>query len=129
MQRLEAIVREFGWPGPALVGAEASSAAETILQHAELEQLRRLVPALRDAVADGQADPAQLAMAEDEIRTQEGLPQIYGTNVTSGPDGVPKLYPIEEPASVDERRTAVGLPPLDEYLRQLEEIIGRPIQR
>lgn len=129
MERLEEIVSEFGWPGSDLVGIDASRAAQTILQHAELEQLRRLVPFLRDAVAEGQGDPAQLAMTEDQIRVEEGGSQIYGTEVVQGPDGIPRLYPIEDPDSVDERRAEVGLPPLDEYLDQLEQVIGRPIQR
>lgn len=129
MRRLVEIVIEFGWPGRSLVGREASQAAEGMLQHAQLEQLRQLVPFLREAVAEGEASSPQLAMAEDQIRVEEGRNQIYGTEVTQGPDGVPRLYPLEDPASVDERRRQVGLPPLDEYLRQLEQVIGKPIER
>ncbi len=129
MSRLVQIVDQVGWPGPDLVGAEASRAAQTILQHAELDQLRRLVPFLKDAVSKGQADATQLAMAEDQIRVEEGRSQIYGTEVTQGPDGIPRLYPLEDPESVDARRAEVGLAPLREYLDQLEQIIGRPIQR
>lgn len=129
MERLQEIVSELGWPGPDLVGIEASRAAQTMLQHAELEHLRRLVPHLRDAVAAGQAEPARLAMAEDQIRVEEGDSQIYGTEVVQGPDGIPRLYPLEDPESVDQRRAEVGLPPLDEYLDELEKVIGRPIQR
>lgn len=42
-------------------------------------------------------------MAEDQIRVEEGRKQVYGTEVTQGPDGVPRLYPHENPESVDER--------------------------
>jgi DNA-directed RNA polymerase subunit F len=129
MRRLVEIVMEFGWPGRSLVGREASLAAEVMLQHAELEQLRQLVPFLRGAVDAGEASPPQLAMAEDQIRVEEGRKQIYGTEVTQGPDGIPRLYPLEDPESVDERRKLVGLPPLDEYLRQAEQEIGKPIER
>jgi hypothetical protein len=128
-RRIEEIVSEFGWPGPALVGAEASAAAQTILQHAELEPLKRLLPFFRTAVSQGQADAGQLAMVEDQIRVEEGRNQIYGTEVTTGPDGITSLYPLEDPDSVDERRRTVGLPPLEEYLDRMEKIIGRPIQR
>lgn len=129
MRRLVEIVLEFGWPGRSLVGREASQAAETMLQHAELEQLKELVPFLKRAVDGGEASPPQLAMAEDQIRVEEGRDQIYGTEVTQGPDGIPRLHPLEDPESVDERRQRVGLPPLDEYLRQLEQVIGKPIER
>jgi hypothetical protein len=129
MRRLVEIVMEFGWPGRSLVGREASLAAEVMLQHAELEQLRQLVPLLRGAVEAGEASPPQLAMAEDQIRVEEGRKQIYGTEVTQGPDGIPRLYPLEDPESVDERRKLVGLPPLEEYLRHAEQELGKPIER
>jgi hypothetical protein len=129
LRRLEEIVNEFGWPGPALVGAEASTAAEVILNHAELPELRRLVPFLREAALAGQADSGQLAMAEDQIRVEEGRDQIYGTEFVNGPDGTLILHPIEDPASVDERRARVGLPPLEVYLNRMEEALGRPVER
>lgn len=129
IRRLEEIVNELGWPGPALVGVEASTAAEVILNHAELPELKRLVPFLREAAAAGQADSGQLAMAEDQIRVEEGRDQIYGTEIVNGPDGTLVLYPIEDPESVDERRASVGLPPLEVYLSQFEEAFGRPVQR
>jgi len=129
IRRLEAIVNEFGWPGPALVGTDASTAAEVILNHAELPELQRLAPFLRQAVLAGQADSGQLAMVEDQIRVEQGLDQIYGTELVNGPDGALVLYPIEDPESVDERRAGVGLPPLEVYLDQVGEAYGRPVQR
>jgi hypothetical protein len=58
-------------------------------------------------------------MLEDRILMKEGRKQIYGTQVYSGPEtgGKLQLYPIEDEAHVDERRAAVGMPPLAEYLR------------
>jgi hypothetical protein len=128
-QRIVEIIDEFGWPGPDLVGPEASGAVQIMLQHADLESLQRLLPDFRQAVANGQASRSQLAMVEDQIRVEQGLEQTYGTEVVTGPDGVTRVYPIEDPEHVDERRAAIGLQPLEDYLTEMEQGIGIKIQR
>jgi hypothetical protein len=126
---LERIVQQYGWPGTDVVGADASNAAFLILQHAPLARQKALVPLLRQAVSAGNARAADLALLEDRILVGDGKKQLYGSQVTAGPDGVPRLHPIEDPDNVDSRRSAVGLPPLQEYLEHLERQIGKPIER
>ncbi len=128
-RRLEEIVNEFGWPGKHLVGEQASTAAWLILQHADLEQQKRYLPALRSAVARGEARASNLAMTEDRILVGEGKNQLYGTQIVSGPDGKPILHPVSDPENIDERRKAVGLPPIDEYLKHGEAELGVKIDR
>jgi hypothetical protein len=129
LAELERIVQQYGWPGTDLVGADASNAAFLILQHAPLARQNALLPLFRRAVAAGNARAADLALLEDRILVGEGKKQLYGSQVTAGPDGVPRLHPIEDPDNVDSRRSAVGLPPLKEYLEHLERQIGKPIER
>jgi hypothetical protein len=119
MARLAEIVEAHGWPGRSLVGEEASRAAFLILQHAGLGSQKKYFPLLRRAAAKGEARPADAAMLEDRILMREGRKQIYGTQVRSGPEtgGKLELYPVEDEGRVDERRAAVGLPPLAEYLK------------
>jgi hypothetical protein len=111
------------------VGADASNAAFLILQHAPLARQKALLPLFRRAVSAGNARAADLALLEDRILVGEGKKQLYGSQVTAGPEGVPRLHPIEDPDNVDSRRSAVGLPPLKEYLEHLERQIGKPIER
>jgi hypothetical protein len=68
---------------------------------------------------------SQAAAAADIQRKQRGVPD----SATCAADGVPRLHPIEDPDNVDSRRSAVGLPPLKEYLDHLERQIGKPIER
>ncbi len=116
--RLEEIVMQHGWPGRSLVGEQASGAAFLILQHADLARQKKYFPLLERAAAEGEARLPDAAMLEDRIRMREGKKQIYGTQVHSGPEtgGKLELYPIEDEGHVEERRAAVGLPPLAEYL-------------
>jgi hypothetical protein len=129
LAELERIVQRYGWPGADLVGADASNAAFLILQHAPLARQKALLPLFRRAVSAGNARAADLALLEDRILVGEGKKQLYGSQVTAGPEGVPRLHPIEDPDNVDSRRSAVGLPPLKEYLEHLERQIGKPIER
>ena len=113
-QRLRAIIAVHGWPGAALVGIDGASAAWRILQHAigEPALLRACLPLLE---ACNDVDPGQVAMLVDRIRVFEGRPQLYGTQFDWSDDG-PWMAPmgeVEDPAAVDERRKAVGLPPIE----------------
>jgi len=129
LAELDKIVAQFGWPGIDLVGSTASEAAFVILQHAPLTRQKALLPLFRQAVAEGRARPADLGLLEDRILVGEGKKQLYGSQVTAGPDGVPRLHPIEDPENVDRRRRAIGLPPLEEYLERAEKDLGKHIER
>lgn len=126
--RLEEIIREHGWPSAELVGERANGVAWLIMQHASIERQQRYLPLLRQAVSETQARASMLALLEDEIALAEEGEQIYGTEITLR-DGKALLAPIANPGEIDERRAAVGLPPIDEYLRQAEAELGMPVDR
>jgi hypothetical protein len=114
--RLAAIVDTQGWPGRSQVGDDGASAAWRILQHAigEPALMRRLFPVVHAAASRGEADPAEVAMLDDRIRVFEGRPQRYGTQFHWNDDGtamVP-MVGVEDPDHIDDRRSAVGLPPM-----------------
>ena len=123
-RRLEEIVKEHGWPGISLVGAEAGNVARMLIQHNTLERQKEYLPILKAAAEEGEVEAWGIAMLEDRIRVREGRNQLYGSNIEPGPEGECAVTPIDDPETVDERRQAVGLPPMDEYLRQIEENVG-----
>ena len=116
--RLIEILEEHGWPGLSLVGETASSGAFLILQHADLATQKRFLPLLRGATAAGESHRTNLPLLEDRVRMSDGHKQLYGSQLTRGPDGKPELWPIEDAARVDERRASVGLEPLAAYLQR-----------
>lgn len=116
-QWLADLVDKTGWPGASRVGTDGAHAAWLLAQHADgspdvqasfLEAMRR-VPA-------GEVSPADLAYLEDRCAVNAGALQLYGTQVTSGPDGEIVPQPIADPDRVDQRRAAVKLVPLADYL-------------
>ena len=116
-ERLDEIATQHGWPGIALVGLEGSRAAWLIAQHSICtpDLQRRFLALLTAAVAQGDAPAPQAAYLADRIRFNEGKAQIYGT-VLDWNDRGELTCTVEHPESVDERRRALGLPPLAEYL-------------
>lgn len=122
--RLKEIIAEHGWPGVDLVGEEGEDAAWLIAQHSDLdpEFQAEALELLRDAVAEGQASPGNLAYLEDRVRAGRGEPQLYGTQTGCTRGGKPAMPDIEDPDGLDERREEAGLPPYDRYLRQMTRV-------
>jgi hypothetical protein len=112
------IVAEHGWPGTRLVGEEGCEAAWLVAQHAisRPAHQRSFLVALEDAVRRGDAPPRQRACLEDRIRFNERRPQRYGTVLDWGSDGELTVGPVEDPAGLDARRAALGLPLLADAL-------------
>lgn len=114
--RLEEIIGEIGWPKLSDVGGRAASAAFLILQHSDLSYQKKYLPLARAAVAEKEMHGSSLALLEDRILIREGGKQIYGSQVQRNAAGQWEALPLEDPANVDQRRAAVGLPPLADYL-------------
>jgi len=120
---LERILDRRGWPPVSEVGEEGAEAAWLVASHAIGEPAfqRRCLALLERAVADGEAPAAQRAMLIDRIRFHERKPQVYGTQFDWDERGQLSPWPIEDPGGISERRRAVGLPPLEENVRQVRE--------
>ncbi|HET9810638.1 MAG TPA: DUF6624 domain-containing protein [Sphingomicrobium sp.] len=115
--RLRQILDSHGWPGKSVVGPDGAEAAWRIVQHSigEPEFMRSCVSLIEEAAASGEADGAHLAFLVDRIRTLEARPQLYGTQYdwNAERDAMVPMNGIEDTGSVNERRRAVGLPPLE----------------
>jgi hypothetical protein len=113
-----AILDKYGWLGTDVLGEEGNGTLFFVLQHAELPMQVKYLSMLRTAVKEGRAKARHLAFVEDRVALRQGKKQIYGSQV--GWDMRANSYfvlPLEDPDHVDQRRAAVGLPPLAEYLQ------------
>ena len=119
--RLASIIAECGWPGRSLVGEDAADAAWLLAQHADRHQATRRswLAALEKAAACGEADPRHLARLTDRVAMLDGRPQSYGTYSSLRDDEIVWDVPVEGSLEdVDERRATLGLPPLQDDLRE-----------
>jgi Family of unknown function (DUF6624) len=122
-RRLVQILDTYGWPGKSLVGDDGAEAAWMLALHTmpDPDVLRRCLRLLEDAAAAGEAEPWQVAFLVDRVSLVERNVQVYGTTICRQEDGrfAPPL--LEDPEQVDARRQAVGLPPLEEDIRRIEQ--------
>jgi len=124
--RLREIVSEYGWPGRSLVGENGADAAWLLLQHVNSqvttirspagdEFCRSCVMLLHEAVANGEAHPRHLAAIADSLR--------LGNDESPEFASLPAQYELDDQgravfrwkvdtAAIDQRRAAIGLPPL-----------------
>ena len=124
--RLREIVAEHGWPGRSLAGEDRADAAWLVLQHTNSrvatirsaegdEFCRSCVALLRAAVACGEAHPRHLAAIADSLRLGDDEPPEFAS--------LPGQYEVDghgravfrwdvDVTEIDQRRAAIGLPPL-----------------
>jgi hypothetical protein len=119
LSKIDSIIARYGWVGTDVVGQRASQAIFLVIQHStDLQKQEKFLLLMREAVREGNASAADLALLEDRVALAEGKKQIYGTQIGIDKDGGNCLMPLEDPDHVDERRRKAGLGPLADYLKQ-----------
>jgi hypothetical protein len=121
--RLKEIISSHGWPSISIVGEEAAKAAWLVAQHSvsDIEFMAECIGLLKGAVAREDLAGWQLAFLQDRVRTLSGKPQYYGTQFDVNENGWPTPFPIEDSATVNERRAGLGLNSLEERQEQMTE--------
>jgi hypothetical protein len=121
-QRLVQILDSYGWPGRSLVGEDGAAAAWTLALHTmpDPDILRRCLTLMRDAAAAGEVEPWQVGFLVDRVSLVERNVQVYGTTICRKMGGSRRPL-LEDPDHVDARRRTVGLPPLEQDIRRIEQ--------
>ena len=124
LARLKEIVRQYGWPGPALVGIDGTEAAFLLLQHGDHEFQKEMLPVVRKAYRAGRLTGQDYALLLDRVLVRDGKPQVYGTQslpLDKWQNREPAFFPIADEAHVDQRRAQLGLMSQKEYSQALKE--------
>ena len=121
---LKEIVEKHGWPGKTLVGQDGAHSAWLLVQHADQDVVfqKKCLDLLKVAVKEKEASAQDFAYLTDRVLIAEKKKQIYGTQLTQEGDKLVP-HPIEDEEHVDERRKEIGLQPLAEYLKFVEEVV------
>lgn len=118
---LKEVVTKQGWPSKSLVGGQGAKDAWLLVQHADTDrEFQQKCLDLMKTLPKDEVDPRDTAYLTDRVLVGTGKKQVYGTQIIfmNG-----KLIPnsIENPDQVDERRKAIGMEPLQEYLKFVEQ--------
>lgn len=112
------IIEEHGWVGRSKVGRKANTALFLVIQHAPLEAQEKYIPLLQTSVDAGESSGSHLALMQDRILMRKDQPQIYGSQVSYNPEtGEGSVFEIQDPEYVNQRRKAIGLGPIEDYLK------------
>jgi hypothetical protein len=119
LSRVTEMIETYGWLGTDDVGRKGNQALFLVLQHSDLATRKKYLPVMREAMERNKAAPTEYALFEDRLLVDEGKEQLYGSQVKfNAGTGSYELYPIEDEANVNVRREEIGLPRLEDYLRQ-----------
>jgi hypothetical protein len=110
------IVRDHRWPTLSMVDDDGADAAWLLVQHADHDRdFQQHCLGLMLQLPTHEVPRDHIAYLTDRVRLAFEQQQIYGTQVEIR-DGVAAARDLEHPDSVDDRRAAMGLGPLSEYL-------------
>lgn len=132
-KKISAILDKSGWPKKEIIGERGNRTICNVIQHAENDIRIKYLPMMKQAVLDKKLNPQLLVRAEDRIATETGELQIYGGQMKFYPETKSfNVWPVLDPVNIDQRRAAIGLGPIAEYLKNrfdfewnLEEQIKR----
>ena len=118
LRDLDSIINKYGYPQKTVVGGIASQTPFFVIQHADIDVQKRYLPMMKKAAKEKEMSRAAFAYLTDRINLQDGKKQIYGTQITQKEDGTYLVQDLKEPEKVNKRRKAVGLPPIEGYLKR-----------
>jgi hypothetical protein len=122
---LKALIQEHGWPDAERFGEEASSAAFLIVQHSgDIELMSAALPFIEADVKAKRLNGGTYAALYDRLNLSLKRQQRYGSQVAYDAQGEPIAENLEDPEHVDERRRALGMMPLAEYLQRFRRDKG-----
>ena len=110
------IFEQYGWPKSSVIGTDAAHDFWLLVQHQTPEIQQRWLPEMEKAAKSGEASKSDYAYLYDRVQVGLGKPQRWGSQVKCQ-DGEPVLAPVDDPAGLEERRKALFLLPVAEYLK------------
>lgn len=105
--RMQAILQQYGYPGKSLVGEPTNQAAWHVIQHAP-KTIPQYLPQIKLAAEQGELPFDRYATMLDRQLMTEGKEQLYGTQVMAYNGQPPFVWPIQDPAQVNQRRKQAG---------------------
>jgi hypothetical protein len=116
---LKSMIPSDGWFKYSVVGRRAANAAFLVVQHAVNDPalMRSTLAKLEQYVREGEADGQSYALLYDRVALEfDNKPQRYGSQLKCI-NGVMTPHNLEDPDTVDHRRTSIGLKQtMKEYL-------------
>ncbi len=109
---VEGVFKKYGYPGKTVVDTPTNEAAWYVIQHSH--KIDQYMPLMKAAAEKGELPFRLYAMMLDRQLMNQNKEQIYGTQISCRKFKNIKdeciVWPIKDPANVNQRRKAAGLP-------------------
>ncbi|MFH1023166.1 MAG: DUF6624 domain-containing protein [Planctomycetota bacterium] len=127
---LRKTVAEIGWIDAARFDLNASFSAALIAEHtSDLPLMLAILPEIEMDMKMGSKVATPYASLYDRIRLMRGDQQKYGSQILRNSAGEMLILPLENRATADDDRKAIGLPPFAKHLEALKRFNnGRDVQ-
>lgn len=121
------LLDQKGWPKH--ISDSANKAIFLVIDHAEKSYSERYFKKVKEKAEQGVISKSDAATLEDRILMRAGKPQKYGTQtrIYHKTEDMLYVWPIEDAENVDQRRAAVDLLPLENYMQLLEDVYHMPV--
>lgn len=109
------VIDKYGWLGRGSVGFIGNYSLALVIQQADIQIQEKYLPIMREAFANKNVEPNDLALLEDKVLLRKGNKQIYGSVIVSVGN---KNYvaPIENVENLEKKRAELGLRSMNSYL-------------
>lgn len=127
---LTQLLQDVGWIDSERFGAGATKAALLLAKHTGDPRLMQAILPLAERDVQRKVISGELySVLYDGLQISLGQKQKYGTQIAEDEAG-PFVVPLMDPLEVDAYRSAIGLPPLQEYLALASQTLfeGRQIR-
>ena len=123
-RELKRLLKDISWRELSDAGGDLFIKAFFVVQHSPDHEFQsEVLTELEPLVAGGLMDTQQYAYLFDRVKLRNGELQLYGTQMECV-DGEYDVTDLQTPETVDERRTIMGLQPLEEYIQFVREYSG-----
>lgn len=113
--KIVSIVEHCGLPSITTIGTNGLKVFWSMIHHNEAPVIAHYYLYFENMVKNGSLNEERLALMTDRMLMNNNYPQVYGSQILNY-----KLHPIGNPDSVNYRRAAIGLEPLEEYLKNFD---------
>ncbi len=114
------VLKEHGFPDAQMVGRKGVMEFFILVQHSHsLELIRDALAKARPLMLRGEMVRHDYALMIDRLRMYQGKDQIYGSQFSED-GGKVEPYPIQDKASLDQRREVMEMEPFDSYMRSMQ---------
>ena len=119
---LRKILMSHGFPNARQVGRSGVLHFFVLVDHADADPLfqKAALKLAKPLLGAGGLRREDYATLCDRVRVNQGLKQIYGTQVIRV-NGHYEVKPVADPGKLDHRRVSMGLLPIKEYLKMIEQ--------